>query len=340
MASERKIIFESKIGSHLYGTSTVNSDEDYQGVFLPSEKDLLGLARSPRELTSGKKQSLGDRNQAGDIDRKHYAIQRFFELGAEGQPAMLEMLFVPSSLVVTATPEWSDVISSRSAFLSQRGIRPFLGFAQAQANRATLKGKNLNLVLALIEALSPEVAQNSRCTVNEFLDIPESNKILAKTNPEVAVEAKLAGVPVDYLVNEHGFPQIDIAGRHFDPAIIAKSMLDSLRTLEERYGSRVRNAATAGYDFKSLSHACRLITEAEELLLTGSITLPRPDAAFLLQVKQGFIDREWFDFLTQEIERIDRDVLPRCPLPKDPDIQALEALCIRLQRRHILGERT
>jgi hypothetical protein len=339
MASERKIIFECKIGSHLYGTSTVNSDEDYQGVFLPSEKDLLGLARSPRELMSGIKQSVGDRNQAGDIDRKHYAVQRFIELGAEGQPAMLEMLFVPSNLVVTTTSEWADVISCRNNFLSQRGIRPFLGFAQAQANRATLKGKNLNLVLALIEAFSPEVTKNSRSTVIEFLEISELDKTRAKDNPEVSVEAKLAGVAVDYFVNEYGFPQIDIAGRHFDPAIIVKSMLDSLKTLEERYGSRVRNAATAGYDFKSLSHACRLITEAEELLLTGSITLPRPDAAFLLQVKQGLIDREWFGFLTQEIERIDKAILPQCNLPKDPNIQALEELCVRLLRRHMLGER-
>jgi RNA repair pathway DNA polymerase beta family len=340
MASERKIIFECKIGSHLYGTSTVNSDEDYQGVFLPSEQDLLGLARSPRELTSGKKQSLGDRNQAGDIDRKHYAIQRFIELGAEGQPAMLEMLFVPSTLVVSATSEWTEVISCRNAFLSQRGIRPFLGFAQAQANRATLKGKNLNLVLALIEALAPEVAKNARCTVLEFLSISESNQTRSKEKREIPVEANLAGVPVDYLVNEHGFPQICIAGRYFDPTVIAKSLLDSLKTLEERYGNRVREAARSGYDFKSLSHACRLITEAEELLLTGWITLPRPDAEFLLQVKQGFIDREWFDFLTEEIERIDRVVLPQCRLPKEPDMIALQDLCVGLQRRHILGEST
>jgi hypothetical protein len=102
----------------------------------------------------------------------------------------------------------------------------------------------------------------------------------------------------------------------------------------------VRSAAIDGYDFKSLSHACRLITEAEELLLTGSITLPRPDAAFLLQVKHGLIDRDWFDFLTQEIERIDQEVLPQCRLPKDPNIQDLEDLCISLQRRHILGERS
>jgi predicted nucleotidyltransferase len=333
--SHRLIIFESWIGSHLYGTSTAHSDEDFQGVFIPSEQDLLGLRRAPLEISSGKKQSIGSRNQAGDMDRKHYSIQRFIELAAEGQPAMLEMLFVPASLVVTSTPQWEDVLACREAFLSQQSIRPFLGFAQAQANRATLKGKNLQLVQALIEVLSPRVAEQSRIVVSELLDI-EANSILeAQRNLGHSVKAKLGDVPVDYLFNERNYPQIDIAGRRFDPGILAKSLLDSLRTLEERYGNRVRKAADAGYDFKSLSHACRLIGEAEELLSTGRITLPRPDATLLLQIKQGLIDRDWFDFLTTEIARIDQDILTKSPLPKTPDMEKLESLCINLQRQQI-----
>jgi predicted nucleotidyltransferase len=41
------LICETVFGSHLYGTSTEQSDRDYKGIFLPSAQDIL-LGRIPK----------------------------------------------------------------------------------------------------------------------------------------------------------------------------------------------------------------------------------------------------------------------------------------------------
>lgn len=131
-----------------------------------------------------------------------YSLRRFIELASEGQPGALEMLFVPSSQIVIQTPEWEEILAARAFFLSLNGIRPFLGFALAQANKATIKGESFNKISALITALTPIVSRNSRTLVRDHLE--------TKTN---SGQAFLEGIAVEYTVNSHGFPQIKIAGR-------------------------------------------------------------------------------------------------------------------------------
>jgi hypothetical protein len=58
----------------------------------------------------------------------------------------------------------------------------------------------------------------------------------------------------------------------------------------ENYGARAKLAEQSqGVDWKALSHAVRVGTEAMELLTTGNITFPRPDAPYLVMIKTGKI---------------------------------------------------
>ena len=61
-----------------------------------------------------------------------------------------------------------------------------------------------------------------------------------------------------------------------------------LQRLDDNYGNRARMAASnEGIDWKALSHAVRVGEEAIELLKTGMIQFPRPNADFLLSIKKG-----------------------------------------------------
>lgn len=42
-----------------------------------------------------------------------------------------------------------------------------------------------------------------------------------------------------------------------------------------------------GIDWKATMHAVRIAAEAKELLLTGAITFPRPEAERLIQIRTG-----------------------------------------------------
>ncbi len=324
--ANRRIIFECRVGSHLFGTNTPASDEDFHGVFLPSTEDLLGLYQCPTEWRANEKVTEGERNGAGDVDRKYFSLQRFLQLALQGQPAQLEMLCAPASAIVTQTEEWDHIKSLLGSIVSRQGVRPFLGFALSQAHKTTIKGENLNKLRELIAAARPLVEADSRARVGDFLYYDP------RVNSEFAV---FAGVPVTYLFNFSGFAQIEVAGRQFNPGILVRSFLEALLKLESRYGKRSEAAAVNGIDYKSLSHAVRLVSEAEEFLLTGRITLPRPDAAFILAIKQGHVERDWFAFLTAEIDRLERDVLPLSPLPNEPDAQAVAYRCERVLKEHL-----
>ncbi len=77
-------------------------------------------------------------------------------------------------------------------------------------------------------------------------------------------------------------------------------------------------------------HLVRLLNEGQELLLTGNITFPRPEAKELLEIKNG---KYTYDELMDKIGDIEKGFgyLPtKSVLPVSPDIQAADELCIQL----------
>jgi predicted nucleotidyltransferase len=327
---ERKIIFECRVGSHLYGTNRPESDEDFLGVFLPSTDDIFSLENCPGEWAMNEKLSTGPRNAQGDTDRKYYSVQKFLKLLGQGQPWAREMAFAPGDMWVTATEEWAKFLPYRRIFLSQNSIQPFIGFAKAQAYKATLKGDNLNLIRRLIEKINNDNANSiirdlcSGCTANENQEIIEVEFL----NEQVKVEQSQyrPGVFMDCIV---------IAGRKFEFTKKVKDVRNQLKELENRYGTRSEAAAEHGYDFKSLLHTYRLLGEAEELLSTGKMTLPRPpeQVALLKKIRAGEYEADFFqeieDKLT-EIRKIDS------PLPKNVNWSKINELCKDILTQHLL----
>lgn len=340
MASERTVIFECVHGSHLYGTATEASDEDYLGVFAPSRADHFGLQNCPTEWSLPGKRSSGPRNAAGDVDRKYFSIRRFVQLAGEGQPAQLEMLFAPPDKVLTSTPLWETLRASRSLFLSRRGVTPFLGFAKAQAYKASVKGDNLRLVRALVAGLE---GASTPSTVR----VVDAVEVLTRPTDEVPGRGRLVGEEVALVRNsrwrgEGEAPvQVEVAGRRWDIGVTVKLLLEGLRKLERAYGTRSEEAAANTYDYKSILHAVRLLGEAEEYLRTGAITLPRPEeeVASLMRIRR----KEWptpdtdvFAYIEERIDAIRQEVEPTSPLPPEPDWKALGVLCVRLHEESML----
>jgi hypothetical protein len=68
-----------------------------------------------------------------------------------------------------------------------------------------------------------------------------------------------------------------------------------------QYGHRARLAESAnGIDWKATMHAVRIAAEAKELLLTGHITFPRPEASLLLAIRQGQLPYEQVEELIDQ----------------------------------------
>ena len=91
-----------------------------------------------------------------------------------------------------------------------------------------------------------------------------------------------------------------------------------------------------GYDTKHASHLLRLMYEGKELLLTGNLTFPRPEADLLVKVRKGL----WsYDELMERVSEFDRDFeewYNLSPLPHSPDKTRVNELCMEVARKNFM----
>lgn len=293
--NDRKIIFEARVGSHLYGTSTLESDEDFLGVFIHSVDDLLGLENAPQEWKMNIKVTEGPRNGKGDVDRKYLSLKQFIKMAAEGQAQALELLFIPENMIISKTPEWDIVMQNRGLFISQQGIRPILGFAVAQAKKATHKAGNYTILKDLLELGERSGWVTSGKTLQDFTwETDDGQHTFWPTDLKHVWDLK---------PNEHGFPMYFIANNQYDPKLKLNDFMQRVAMLVNKYGTRTKSAALDGHDFKSWYHAYRLVDEAKEFIQTGQIKFPRPNSDFLRKIKE-----KEYDVSIEEIDALIKEV--------------------------------
>lgn len=119
----------------------------------------------------------------------------------------------------------------------------------------------------------------------------------------------------------------------------SKSAKDLYQKKLDEYGKRSLEAETAqGVDWKAMSHAVRIAQEAIEFLDTGFITLPRPNAAFLLDIKNGKFES---DFVSQMIDDLLIEVeqaVEKSNLPEEPDKEWIDSFVAMVHADIVKGE--
>ncbi|WWS23928.1 hypothetical protein vBKpnAMK2_00279 [Klebsiella phage vB_Kpn_AM_K2] len=111
-----KTIVKSYFGSHLYGTSTPESDVDFKEIFVPHPRDILMC--QAMNHTNRNTNNSATKNTKDDIDHELFSLKYFFKLAADGETVALDMLHTPSELVVASDlPEvWKFIQDNRARF--------------------------------------------------------------------------------------------------------------------------------------------------------------------------------------------------------------------------------
>lgn len=280
------LVVKIKFGSHLYGTNTPASDLDYKSVFVPDAREIL-LQRVQNAIQIGaKSKAEGEKNRPEDIDNEAYSLQRYLALLAEGQTVAIDMLFAPN--VEKSTPLWRFIFRNRERLLTKRSAA-FVGYCRQQANKYGIKGSR---VAAAKEAM-------------------EGFERAIETNGPTAKVGDIIGAR-DRVINEHSYVitketlkgQVETYYVCCDRMVGFKNTLKEAagiyRRIYEAYGARALQAeSNEGIDWKALSHAVRVGNEALELLKDHYITFPLPNAAHILDIKQGKIE---YKVVAEEIE--------------------------------------
>ena len=122
--AEKTLISKCISGSRAYGLHTETSDYDFRGIFTV-DPTWYWRSSSPPE-------------QVGDVTQDYviYSLNRFLKLAADGNPNVLEILFMPKEHIRHDSDIWQQVVDIRQAFVSKRLLNSFAGYAVSQIKRA------------------------------------------------------------------------------------------------------------------------------------------------------------------------------------------------------------
>ncbi len=272
---DEQTVVRMQFGSQVYGTSLPTSDQDFKEVFVPAGQDIL-LGRATKvSRSSSTKIDTSARNTAADIDVEAFSYAGFLRLLAEGQTVATDMLFVPRRHILQWGVGWDEVVGNRHRLVSRR-IVGFVGYCKSQANKYGIKGSRVNAAQAIVDLLE---TWDQDCRLGDYED--ELHGFC-----EGREHAEMINIPNSS--TDSSLTHLSVCNRKQSLTVKVKYALSQYRELWDKYGERARAAAAnEGIDWKALMHAVRIAHQAHELLATGTVTFPRPEAWLLLQIRKG-----------------------------------------------------
>ena len=312
MQEETKQLVKIRHGSHLYGTSTPASDTDFKGVHLPSGRKII-LQRPENVIDGQVKLSDTIKNQAGDIDYQSYSLQKFLKMLADGDTVATEILFAPQESIVESDPLWLD-IQAQGKHLLNRQCKGFVGYCVRQAAKYGIKGSRMKAVKLLVDFLKDLPPSEKLQTVAMELDglVKREEHMFWENIP-----SPNASVMWHIVCCDRKMPMTTHIGEAYKV----------YNKVWENYGDRARAAMNnEGIDWKAISHAVRVARQAIELLTTGKITFPRPDAVELLAIKQGKIPYDEVEPMLESLVAEVQSISLTSTLPEKSDMNYVDEL--------------
>ena len=93
-----------------------------------------------------------------------------------------------------------------------------------------------------------------------------------------------------------------------------------------------------GYCTKSAAHSIRLLNQVQELMLTGEITFPRPEADLLRDIRNGEMSKEQVSVVYDETRKSAEKTRESSILPDKPNEAAVWGEYTQLVKEAIVGE--
>ena len=300
-----KLLYLCLFGSHLYGTSTSDSDIDMRGLFLPSSRSLaLQEAKTSLHDSTGDDES---RNSAEDVDIDLWSLQYWlFKLLPAGDTGAMDLFFSPShkECVLYRDPVLDKIFSSPEKLLDLAGGQAYTQYALGQAKKYGIKGSRLGAIKQVHKWLEA----NSELTAGTRLgDILERLAADCADGRYCAVETIHTGEKA-----------LQLCGKYHVVGISTEEFSRRVNSDMNRYGARAEQAErNEGVDCKAISHALRALDQMEELLHTGRVSFPLRTRKELMEVKRGdFTWQEMEPMVLERLKEIDRlregTSLPHC----------------------------
>jgi predicted nucleotidyltransferase len=322
-----KKIVEMEFGSPVYGTSLPTSDKDYKAVFLPSAEDIL-LLKNQKAISQTTKTDIHAKSTADDIEWELFPLKEYFRLLLEGQTVALTMLFMPEKHIISATPEWRMIVDQKDKWI-HRGVSAFAGYCRTQANKYGVKGSRVAIAREAMNFFDLKCQENKTMKLKEIWSEIET-LIAGKEH---------ASITLSHMRGNEDFQcrMLEICNRKIQEHCSVMEAYKLYKRVFDEYGQRALQAENnENVDWKACMHAIRVACEAKELLLTGHITYPRPEAGYLLQVRKGERPyKEVGERIEQGLDELEK-ASAISKLPAWPNAAAAEAIIYYLHGKQVI----
>lgn len=294
--NKSNVIFNGTFGSHLYGLSTPNSDIDQKGVYIPDMRSLV----FNKYKDSIERQSI-------ELDTTFYAITKFTRILSKCDTVSFDMLHTPKEFTIVSSPLWLKMRSYRSD-LYCKNMRGILGYIRTQAMKYSHKVDRFVEMKELLSLISK---------------VKSSDKLADTILPEIV---KTAGFKFINLTPKKGdvLGNIDVCGSRYQLNAQVTYLEDGLKAKIARYGERTLKGSLSGGDFKSLSHAFRVLLQLDELIETRDLIFPLVKAPEILKVKLGELTQDTVMKMINDLYDVVTVKLENSDLPDESNIKNIE----------------
>ena len=278
-------------------------DVDLMGVVMGEEKHYFGLhewgQRGTREI------------KEGHYDCVYYETRKMFSLLLQGNPNVLSLLWCRPQDYLLLNAAGREMIANRHLFHGKHVYNAFAGYAHQQLSKMeTRDPAELRDYLALTyEAKWRGIHPNHKGEKMEYPDDYDLASGEAKNTRATGDDSLIQRL------------------RHY----MKKG--DNLGYLGDK---RKQLVLEHGFDAKNAAHCIRLLRMAGEYLRTGTLTVYRPDAEELLDIKRGKWSLSRVKAHADELFAGMKAARDASPLPDEPDRERAEALLVRLIKETIL----
>ncbi len=344
-------IFMMLAGSHAYGMATATSDEDLRGVCIPSDPAYyVGFLKAFEQKDSGWPDAE---------DKVVYDLRKAMRLMADGNPNMIDFLFVREESIVKTTPWWDRIREHREKFLSRKMRHTYAGYAYSQLKRIQRHRKWL-------------VDPPDHAPTREEFGLPENKLVKSDqlgafqwmvarfleesvTWFQLSEDTRQELLGVNYIGAVQGGIPDDVTPVLKEAVAVSDNFIETV-LLEKKYATArqewksYQNWQTSrndkrfeleqkfGFDTKHASHLVRLMRMGLEIVADGEVHVWRPDHEELLAIRRG----AWsYDEVVEYAEEMERKIAAAeadSPLPKTPDRPFLDELCQEVIAEYVFSK--
>lgn len=368
-------------GSHAFGTNVAGSDVDLKGWCIPPERYLLSPYHNfeqhdrkylPDEFpwkdevyAYAKERNTLVPNEP--LDQGIYSLYKFIKLASDANPNIFTILFADPENILFMDDIGRELWEHRELFLSAKVRYTYSGYATSQLKRiqchrkwllhpvdakptreqfglpecTTIPADQRQAAEHLVERLTREwlllEAELDRPMLHTITDKLEDFMANVLNKPDLQQEAEEAAY--HKLEMSSNFIYVLKSEKAYHRAKAEYKQYQDWK--KNRNPERAEMERKFGYDLKHSYHLIRLCLMSTEILTTGKVIVKRPDAAMLLDIRNG----KWsydkiVDFAEKtnaELEEIYKN--KSYVVPNKPDVKEIEKLCVRLHKKAFLEEK-